>query len=240
MTTLAVFKWAMDPHDERVGVDGSVKWLADKPAVGDDDHEVVRVACEIAGEGEVVGMTMASGDTAFAAARGAKRTLVIEGVDAMAQPTELAAALASAIKAQNDVDAVIIGDSEWQPMVAPMLASELGWPCVLAVDEARREGDSLVATRRFGAGTQDVRVSAPAVLAVAARREEEQRPGMRAILQARKLPVDAVSARVEDQACFTTQGTHAPETAPARIFDGSNPEEAVSQLISVLKSEGVL
>ena len=48
MTTIAIFKWAMDPHDERVGVDGNVKWSANKPVAGDDDHEVVKVALDIA------------------------------------------------------------------------------------------------------------------------------------------------------------------------------------------------
>ena len=180
MTTIAIFKWAMDPHDERVGVDGNVKWTANKPVAGDDDHEVVKAALDIAGEGEVVGMTMASGDTAFAAARGAKRTIAIEGVDA------------------------------------------------------------LVVTRRFGAGTQDVQVASPAVIAVAARREEESKPGMRAVLAARKLPVEQIAGSTEGFAHMDSQGTHAPESAPARIFDGANPEAAVEQLVAALKAEGVL
>lgn len=240
MTTIAIFKWAMDPHDERVGVDGNVKWTASKPVAGDDDHEVVKVALDIAGEGEVVGMTMASGDTAFAAARGAKRTIAIEGVDALAQPTELAGALAAAVRALDGIDAVVIGDSTWQPMVPSLLANMLGWPCVLAADAARREDGALVVTRRFGAGTQDVQVDAPAVIAVAARREEESKPGMRTVLAARKLPVDKVSNTAEGFAKLESKGTHAPETAPARIFDGSDPEAAVEQLVSALKAEGVL
>lgn len=240
MTTIAIFKWAMDPHDERVGVDGNVKWTATKPVAGDDDHEVVKVACDIAGEGEVVGMTMASGDTAFAAARGARRTIAIDGVDPLAQPVELAGALAAAVRAQESIDAVVIGDCAWQPMVPSLLANMLGWPCVLAVDAARREGDALIVTRRFGSGTQDVAVEGPAVIAVAARREEESKPGMRAVLQARKLPVETIAAASESFARLESKGTHAPETAPARIFDGSDPETAVEQLVSALKAEGVL
>ena len=240
MTTIAIFKWAMDPHDERVGVDGNVKWSANKPVAGDDDHEVVKVALDIAGEGEVVGMTMAGGDTAFAAARGAKRTIAIEGVDALAQPVELAGALAAAVRAQEGVDAVVVGDSAWEPMVPSLLASMLGWPCVLAADGARREGDALVVTRRFGAGTQDVQVDSPAVIAVAARREEESKPGMRAVLAARKLPVEKIAGSAEGFAHMDSQGTHAPESAPARIFDGTNPEAAVERLVAALKAEGVL
>ena len=240
MTTIAVFKWAMDPHDERVGVDGNVKWTANKPVAGDDDHAVVKVACDIAADGEVVGLTMAGGDTAFAAARGAKRTIAIEGVDPLAQPMELAGALARAIESQEGVDAVVIGDCAWQPMVPSLVASMLGWPCVLAVDDARKEVGSLVVTRRFASGTQDVQVDCPAVVAVAARRVEENKPGMRAVLQARKLPVENVAGDATGFKRFESQGTHAPETAPARIFDGSDPETAVAQLISALAAEGVM
>ena len=38
MTSVAIFKWAMNPHDERVGSDGQIKWLAERPEAGDDDY----------------------------------------------------------------------------------------------------------------------------------------------------------------------------------------------------------
>ena len=240
MTSVAIFKWAMNPHDERVGSDGQIKWLAERPEAGDDDYAAVQVARDAAPDAELVGLTMASGDTAFAAARGAERTVAIEGVSILSQPTEVASALANAIKGMGDVSLVSIGDATWSPMVPSLLAAVLGWPCILAVDAVRPEGDALVVTRRFGAGTQDVAVSGPVVLAVAARREEGAKPGMRQVLQARKKPVDTVPASFGDVQTFEAIGVHEPTAQASKLYDGADPAAAVAQLVSALQSEGVL
>ena len=80
MTTVAIFKWAMNPHDERV-FNGVAKWAAERPDVGDDDHAVVATALSAANGGEVVGLTTnPAGDLSFAAARGADRTVAIDSV----------------------------------------------------------------------------------------------------------------------------------------------------------------
>lgn len=240
MSTVAVFKWAMNPADERLGADGSVKWLAERPEVGDDDHAAIQVALDAAGEGGVTGLTMDSGDVAFGAARGLSTTVALQGVDILAQPTELAAALANAVKGIEGAELVVIGDCVWQPMVPSLLAGMLGWPCINAVDAAKTEAGQLVVTRRFGAGTQDIAISGPAVLAVAARREEENKPGMRAVLAARKKPVEKVSAQTDGAAVFAVGGTREPDAQPSKIFDGTDPQAAVDQLVAALKSEGVL
>lgn len=240
MATVAVFKWAMNPADESLAADGSVKWLAERPEVGDDDHAAISVALSASAGGSVIGLTMDSGDVAFGAARGIESTVAVQGVDILAQPTELAAALASAIKGVEGADLVVIGDCAWQPMVPSLLAGLLGWPCISAVDAAKKDGDMLVVTRRFGAGTQDIAVSGPVVLAVAARREEENKPGMRAVLAARKKPVEKVEVQTAGAPVFATAGTHAPDSSPSKIFDGTDLQAAVDQLVAALKNEGVL
>ena len=63
---------------------------------------------------------------------------------------------------------------------------------------------------------------------------------MRAVLAARKLPVEKIAGSADGFAHMDSQGTHAPESAPARIFDGADPEAAVEQLVAALKAEGVL
>jgi electron transfer flavoprotein beta subunit len=157
-----------------------------------------------------------------------------------AQPVEIASALANAIKGMDDVDLVTIGDCAWQPMVPSLLAGMLGWPCVLAVDAAHVEDGKLVVTRRYGAGTQDLAIAGPVVLGVAARREEETKPGMRAVLQARKKPVEKVDAQCENAAVFEFAETHEPLALASKLFDGTDPQEAAAQLASALRSEGVL
>ncbi len=243
MKTIAIFKWAMNPHDERVSADGSIKWNAKRPEVGDDDHVVVQVAAEVANGGEVVGLTSASGDTAFAAARGAETTCTYADLPVTAQPLQIAQALATAVKEIGDFDAVVIGDSAWQPAVPGLLAGLLGVPAILAVDDAKPDGDGLLVTRRFGPGTQDVKVSGPVLLAVMARHEEESKPGMRAVLQARKKPVSDLALDGFDAEAVPTldlKETREPDTVASKIFDGSDPEAAAKQLVQALQAEGVL
>ena len=243
MKSVVVFKWAIDPRDIRVNADGSVDWSAVSPWVGDDDCLAVQVACSASGqEGEVTGLTLAGGDVAFAAARGAQRTVAIEGLPATADAMTVAKALAEAIHSFGDVDVVVIGDSAWEPSVPVMLGGLLGWTTVMAVDEAKFEGGKLHVTRRFGTGTQELCVSGPIVLGVAAKREEENKPGMRAVITARKKPVTTIQAdelMKESVPAFTLHSTHLPEATPSRLFDGEDPDGAVSQLVQALQADGV-
>ena len=135
MTTVAIFKWAMNPHDERV-FNGVAKWAAERPDVGDDDHAVVATALSAANGGEVVGLTTnPAGDLSFAAARGADRTVAIDSVPIEADALTIATVLAHAIEKIGDVDCVCIGDASWEPCVAGVLAGLLGWPVIMEVDE---------------------------------------------------------------------------------------------------------
>lgn len=244
MKSVVVFKWAVNPLDARVSADGVVDWSTASPWVGDDDYVAAQVACKAAGpDGEVVGLTLAGGDVAFAAARGAQHTVAIDGLPVTADALAIAQALAKAVGTLENVDVVAIGDSAWEPAVPVMLAGLLGWQALMAVDSVEMKDDGLCVTRRFGTGTQDVTVQGPVVLGVVARREEENKPGMRTVLNARKKPVTTV--KVDELVgialpSLSSRGTHLPETAPSRLFDGSNPSQAVSQLLQALQAEGTL
>jgi len=246
MKSVAVFKWAVDPQDMRVRDDGSVDWSAASSwmGAGDDDYVAVQAACGAAGsDGEVIGLTLAGGDVAFAAARGAQSTVAIDGLPVTADATTIAQTLAAAVRSLENVNVVAIGDSAWEPAVPVMLAGLLGWTALMAVDSVEIKDDGLCVTRRFGTGTQDITVRGPVVLGVAARREEESKPGMRAVLNARKKTVKTVTAAElagEGVPSLASRGTHLPETAPSRLFDGSEPDHAVSQLLQALQAEGAL
>lgn len=244
MSSVAIFKWAVDPKDAIVRDDGTVGWNMAKPAVGDDDHAAVQVACDVACDTPVIGLTMADRDVSFAAARGAGKTYAIEGLDPLADASTLACALAQAVRAIGDVDVVTIGDSEWQPAVVAALAGLLGWPVLLQVDAATPDGDNLRVTRRFMGGTQDVLVQKPCVLGVAARREEQDKPGMRVVLAARKKPVETLQAddllagRALPSAA--SQGTRLPDATESKLFDGTDARAAAQQLVDALRAEGTL
>ncbi len=237
------FKWAKNPQDARVSADGSVDWRAAKMAANDDDAAAVAVARELAGGGGLVGLTLGDGDAAWAAARGAGSTVSVADAQPDADASVLAGALAAGVRRIGDADVVVIGDSAWDQLVPAALAARLGWPALAGVVAAARDGDRLRVTRKTAAGTDVLEVTTPAVLAVAARHAEDKAPGMKEVLAARKKPVDKVTLAdlgVATSGGVTVRGTALPETAPARIFDGSDPAAAATQLVAALKSEGVL
>ncbi len=244
MMIVTIFKWAVNPQDARVSADGSVDWSAARPEVGDDDHAAAQVGRSAADpDGEMVGLTLAGGDVAFCAARGSQRTIVIDGLPSTADAQVIASALVAAVRSLGTVDVVVIGDSSWEPSVPPLLAGLLGWPALMAVDSVERREGSMLVSRRFGSGTQDVAVKGPVVLGVAARREEENKPGMRDVLNARKKPIATVTLTdlgVEGSPSLASAGTRLPESASSRLFDGSDPERAVGQLVQALQSEGAI
>lgn len=244
MRSVVVFKWAVDPKDLRVNADGTVDWSTGSPWVGDDDYMAAQIACSASGEdGEVIGLTLAGGDVAFAAARGADRTIAIEGILDTADVWTIAQALAAAINRIGDVDVVAIGDCAWEPALPVVLAGLLGWPALMSVDSAERKAEGLFVTRRFGMKTQEIAVTGKILLGVAAKREEENKPGMRAVIKARKKPVAIWSAeelRQEEMPYFHSQGTRLPEREPSKLFDGADPDRAAGQLLQALQTGGVL
>ncbi len=244
MKTAVVFKWAMNPADQVAAADGSVSWAANRPEAGDDDHAAIATAISAADGGEVVGFTAASGEIAFGASRGTERTIAIDGMAVDAQPLEIARAYTEAIRKEGNIDVVAIGDCVWDPMVPSLLAGALGWPVVSAVDEVKPDNGNLLITRRYGTGTQDLLITGPVVLAVSARREEAEKPGMRVVLQARKKPVETVELSelsTDTNDLYEVKGYRKPETTAAKIFDAtSDLDGAVAQLIQAMQMEGVL
>lgn len=56
MKAVAIFKWAPNPDDALVRVDGTVNWSTARHDVGDDDHAAMACAVAAAGGDEVVGL----------------------------------------------------------------------------------------------------------------------------------------------------------------------------------------
>ena len=132
MKAVAIFKWAPNPDDALVRVDGTVNWSTARHDVGDDDHAALACAVAAAEGDEVVGLCVGGGDTSFAAARGAERTVVLEGFPVPTDSATMARALADAVAEVDGAGLVVLGDADWDPMVAPLLASNLRWPLLTA------------------------------------------------------------------------------------------------------------
>ena len=125
MTTVAIFKWAMNPHDERV-FNGVAKWAAERPDVGDDDHAVVATALSAANGGEVVGLTTnPAGDLSFAAARGADRTVAIDSVPIEADALTIAIVRASASIGTGLLQLILFLSKQMLSLLQPYLLMRL-------------------------------------------------------------------------------------------------------------------
>jgi electron transfer flavoprotein beta subunit len=113
----------------------------------------------------------------------------------------------------------------------------------MEVDEVRRSDDEFVVVRRSGVGTQEIAVSGPVVLDVAARREEETKPGMRVVLAARKKPQETFSFDELNgsERTFEIEGYHDPEAVVSNVYDGTEDVDgAVAQLVAAIRAEGVI
>jgi electron transfer flavoprotein beta subunit len=241
MKSIVVFKWSRNPQDARVGADGSVDWGAAKMSANDDDPAAILVAMSLAaGDGEVVGLTIGDGDVAWAAARGAASTVVVTDAQTELDSAATGAILAAGVRRIGDADVVLIGDSAWDYGVVAAMAGQLGWPTLANVVSAVVQGSRLRVTCKVGAGTQVVDVTGPAVLAVAASRAEQQVPGMKEVLAARRKLVTRLTQAelgIQRAANVTLRGTKLPETAAARMFVGA---DAAAQLVAALRTDGVL
>jgi electron transfer flavoprotein beta subunit len=243
MKIIVVFKWSRNPLDARVGVDATVDWRGVKMAVSDDDPAAMEIAGTIAAGGEIVGLTVGDGDAAWAAARGAARTVVVADAQTDVNSSVTGAVLAAAIRRVEGVDAVLIGDSAWDYGVVAALMGQLGWPAVAGVVSAATEQGCLRVTRRMGSASQVLEVEGPVVLAVSASRDEQNAPGMKEVLAARKKPVERLALADLDLApvaAVNSRGTRFPDTPPARIIDGTDPVTACEQLVAALRADGVL
>ncbi|TKI04102.1 electron transfer flavoprotein subunit alpha [Martelella alba] len=244
MKIVVVFKWSRNPQDARVGTEGSLEWRGVKMAASDDDPAAILAAGEIAAAGdEIVGLTIGDGDTAWAAARGAARTVVVSDATVVPNGAATGAILAAAVRGMADVGLVLIGDSVWDYGVVAALAGQLGWPALTGVTAVRRQAGNWLATRRHGNVSQEIAITGPALLAMVASRAEQRAPSMKDVLAARKKPVTALTTEdlnIVTATTVTPLATALPDVSAARIIDGADPRQAAEELLNALRTQGVL
>jgi electron transfer flavoprotein beta subunit len=238
----AIFKCARNPVDARVKLDGSVSWEGIKLAASDDDPAAMQIARALSGGDEIVALTIGDGDQAWAAARGAARTILVEDARAVSDSSVTGFLLAACLRRLEGVQAVVIGDSAWDYGIVSALAGQLGWPAVAGVTEAEAAGAGLKVIRKLGNIRQVLALPCPVVLAAAAGEEEKNPPGMRDILAARKKPTEKLAAAALNPPPERTlsRGFRYPDAPSARIIDGRDPQSACAELVAALRADGAL
>ncbi len=244
MKVVVIFKWCRNPQDALVGASGNVDWPGVKMSANDDDPAVMDIAKVLAGDDEIVALTIGDGDIAWAAARGAASTVVVTDALTDVNSTATGAVLAAAIKRIEDVGVVIIGDSAWDYGIVSAFVGQLGWPAMAAVTSAELDQGSLHVTCKMGGVSHVLEIKTPVVLAVMATQTEQSEPSMKQVLMARKKPVEKITIAdlgfSPNFAEVTSLRTRFPDTPPAILYDGADPASACKQLMAALHNDGVL
>ena len=254
MKVSVAFKWTRDPRDARISVDGELTWGHAKMAATDDDPAAMQVAGALSPEGDIVGVTVGDGDNAWAAARGAARTVVVEGVPDSPDASRTARAIAQGVGAAGPVDAVVIGDSDWGIGVPVALAAELGMPAFAGVVQVEPSGGAFRVSCKDGPLVNVIEARPPFVLAVRGLTSEKAAPGMKQVLAARKKPVEklvaagpgaggsgAPGAPGTPGAPVVTEGAVSlPEGGSATMIDAADVGRAARELVGALRLDGVL
>lgn len=257
MKIVVAYKWAPNPQDAQVLTDGTVDWSKARSGVSEYDpvaFELARRLVDAAG-GEVVGLTVgpASIDSPLARkaalSKGLDRLVVVaDDTLADASGTRLAAVLAAAVTTIGEVDLVLAGESSvdvGEGQVPATLAGVLGWVSLAGVSSLEHAPDGLLVERDRPGGTETLRLTAPAVLAVTADAAVPRVPGMKDILGAAKKPTEVLALDGLDVArtvTVTVLGRARPEQGSRRavMIDAADPGVAASALVSALRQSGVL
>jgi electron transfer flavoprotein beta subunit len=255
---VVAYKWAPNPQDAAVSVDGVVDWSRAKSGISEYDPVAIELARRLADAsgGEVIGLT--AGPTCVgssmarkaALSRGFDRAVVVAD-DALegAGTTELAGVLAAAVRHIGAVDLVITGDSSVDvgaKMVPAVLAGQLGWPAVAEVTAVSGQVGQLRVERDIAGGTQVLEISGPAVLAASTDAAVPHVPGMRDILASGKKPVEALKVAALDVAAGRTTirvtRTSRPDLKARKqlMISTADPAAAAAELVATLRGAGVL
>ncbi len=258
MRIVVAYKWASNPQEAVVTSDGHVDWSRARPGISEYDPVAMEMARRLADAtgGEVIGLTAGSKlvGTAIACktalSRGLDRVVVVaddslEGAGA----TELADALAAAVRQIGQVDLVLAGDSSVDvgaKMVPAILAGVLGWPAVSDVTAVAAQSGALQVERAGRGGLEILEIVGPAVVAVSVDAVVPRVPGMKDILAAGRKPVEyldlaalGVSPRGATPKVKTTSRPDHKARKGQRI-DVTDPAAAATELVSALRESGLL
>lgn len=257
MRVVVAYKWAGDPQEAKVGPDGSVDWSRSKAGVGEYDQVAIEVGRRLvdAVGGELIGISAGGPDVASSLAR---KAALSRGLDRLVVVADLpenlsgsagsARVLAGLVTKIGDVDLVLAGAASTDvaaSIVPALLGAGLGWPTVTEASSVEASEAGLHISREVAGGSEELEMSTPAVVAVAADATQARVPGMRDILAAGKKSAETVAcADLGVEAPVVADSVEAsPAPTPARgrqLIDAGDVDEAAHRLVEALHSAQVL
>ena len=253
MTVVVAYKYASNPQDASVGSDGTVDWSRAKAAVSEYDPVAIQLGRNLAESdgSEVIGVSVGSAAVASSLAKKAAMSkgldrgiLVADDAVNDFSPNEVASVLAGLVKRVEDADVVITGDSSIDDggrIMSGLVAGYLGWPCCQQVRNVEKRDGKVIITQSVSGGSRTISVAGPVVIAATSDAVTVKVPSRKEVLAAGKKPVEVVSLSDVDasgpRVNVIGRSKPAPKARKNMKFEG---QSAVSDLVSVLRNDGIL
>ncbi|MDR0848589.1 MAG: electron transfer flavoprotein beta subunit/FixA family protein [Propionibacteriaceae bacterium] len=257
MKIVVTYQWAPDPAEASVGSDGKVDFSRAKSAVSDYDATAIQVGRALADAtgAALIGVSVGGPAAGTPVATKAALSRGLDEVLVVADPTlegagtlTTAKVIAAVVKSLGDVALVVTGDSSIDTgarMTAPVLGGLLGWPVVTDAKSVELAGAAITVSRVLPEGVQTLSVAGPAVIASSADASKPKAPGMKDVMAAAKkpaavkAPADFGIALAPEGAVKSTGKVSGSSRKGVRI-DTSDPAAAAAELVSALRTTGVL
>ncbi|HJW95512.1 MAG TPA: electron transfer flavoprotein subunit beta/FixA family protein [Thermoanaerobaculia bacterium] len=180
-------------------------------------------------------------------ARGATKALHIKGESADADSLGIAKALAAAIKTVPH-DVIYFGKQGVgtdNGLVGPMVAELLGYPQINVVTHLEVGDGKLTAHREIEGAEEVIEAQLPAVITAQKGLNEPRYAGLKGIMAAKKIPIDAKSVSdlgLSDSDIFNQRVVFVslqlpPEKSGGRKIDGSDPAAAAQEILKYIREE---
>ncbi len=180
-----------------------------------------------------------------ALAKGADAAVKVAGDFPEGVTSHQAARLLAGALAGRDVQLVLTGvqaADDLDGQVGPLLARELGWPCVTVVSGVRVEDGRVVVTKEFTGGvTAELEVSLPAVLGIqAASQPPRYAPVSRVRQVMRTVSLEEVAAGDPGEPGLAVRRLAPPPAGrKAERIEGT-PQEVAERIAAILRERGLL
>ena len=204
MRIVVCVKHVPDAQAERTLGESGFLVRGDDDVLNELDENAVQEAVDLAGgDGEIIALTMGPEDAADglrrALALGADRAIHIcddraAGSDVLGTARVLAAAIRQ-LDSEEPVDLVVTGMAALDGMTATIpsaLAAHLDLPALTLAKSVELDGRTLRITRSMGAFDETLEADLPAILSVTDQANEVTYPNFRAIMAAKKKPIDEI------------------------------------------------
>lgn len=248
---LVGFKWVLDEADVRIDDDLSVDFSKAKRKISDYDKNAIETGRRVAEQmqGNAVGVSCGPDETrkgfVDALARGLDEGVWIKTAELAS--AQVAARAIAHVARQRDAALVICSEGssdDYARQTGSRVGALLDWPVATSVNVVEIEKDAVVVHRRMEGCEQVVRMALPAVVSVLPEADPAPIPGLKAVLAAKKKPVDELSAEelgVDEMAGSTLKNMSGYANDRKNVLiEGDSAADSVQKLIEALKKEGVL